>query len=282
LEGFFMPEFEQDAEIIFTWWFERGFELLPCQPGTKYLVTGFGVNQKHISTLEDARAWFVDRRANMALISPPGALLLDFDDKDLYLTWAKSWDIVTRTYTERTPHGGARVVLWGDISPFSKWRDGVELKRNALVAPSIVDGLHYLRPKVCNEIQRVDNLALFSALCSPGYKTPYALAADDQRERRNPEHISGVIDRIKSDISILVLLQEHAPKTFDSLRGRGRFLSGLCPLHHDRTPSFYIDSQLNRWGCHGCKKSGDVIDLYAELVGVDTRDAIRHLSRRVK
>lgn len=275
-----MSDFEQDSKVICSWWLERGFELLPCQPGSKHLVSGFGVNLKRINTEQDACAWFVDRRANLSVVSPPGALLLDFDDKDLYLRWAESCDIATRTYTERTPSGGARVVFWCDVGKFNRWKNGVEQKSSALVAPSIVDGRHYLRLKKCNEILKVYDLSIFSSLTIPGFRTPYRIDVDERRER--PEHISGVIERIKSDFEISQVLELYAPKTYSSLRGRGRFISGLCPLHDDRTPSFWIDLESNRWGCHGCKESGDVIDLYAKLNGLKLRDAIKHMSRGSK
>jgi len=34
----------------------------------------------------------------------------------------------------------------------------------------------------------------------------------------------------------------------------------LCPFHEDRTPSFFIDVEQQRFVCFGCKARGDVID----------------------
>src|SRR5439155_27238087 len=35
---------------------------------------------------------------------------------------------------------------------------------------------------------------------------------------------------------------------------------GSCPFHEDRTPSFFVDVERQRFVCFGCKARGDVID----------------------
>lgn len=42
--------------------------------------------------------------------------------------------------------------------------------------------------------------------------------------------------------------------------GPGKY-KGICPLHSETKPSFYLDSSSNRWRCFGCGKGGDTIDL---------------------
>jgi hypothetical protein len=45
-------------------------------------------------------------------------------------------------------------------------------------------------------------------------------------------------------------------------------LKGKCPLHQEKTPSFYIYEDTQRWRCYGaCASGGDVIDLLARLAG---------------
>jgi len=41
--------------------------------------------------------------------------------------------------------------------------------------------------------------------------------------------------------------------------GSHRF-QGLCPFHVERTPSFFIDTERQRFTCFGCKVRGDVLD----------------------
>jgi DNA primase len=41
--------------------------------------------------------------------------------------------------------------------------------------------------------------------------------------------------------------------------GTNRFL-GRCPFHEDRTPSFFVYLDRQRFACYGCKACGDVLD----------------------
>ena len=41
---------------------------------------------------------------------------------------------------------------------------------------------------------------------------------------------------------------------------------GRCPMHHERTPSFHINEETQRWRCYGaCGTSRDAIDLLAAV-----------------
>jgi hypothetical protein len=43
-------------------------------------------------------------------------------------------------------------------------------------------------------------------------------------------------------------------------------LKGRCPLHDERTPSFYVFLDSNRWRCFGaCATGGDVVNLLEQL-----------------
>lgn len=56
----------------------------------------------------------------------------------------------------------------------------------------------------------------------------------------------------------------------------GTRLKGRCPLHVDRTPSFFIFSD-DRFRCFGCGESGDAIDFIRKLHGFSFPDALNHL-----
>jgi DNA primase len=53
--------------------------------------------------------------------------------------------------------------------------------------------------------------------------------------------------------------------------GNGLEFVGLCPLHRERSPSFYVNTRKNLFYCHGCGQGGDLIR-FVELS--------RHLSFR--
>lgn len=59
-------------------------------------------------------------------------------------------------------------------------------------------------------------------------------------------------------------------------------LTGLCPLHSERTPSFHIRFQEgapDRWHCFGCDEGGDVIDLAMHLMRCNHVQAIEQLAQ---
>lgn len=41
------------------------------------------------------------------------------------------------------------------------------------------------------------------------------------------------------------------------LKRRGRELGGLCPFHHEKTPSFEVNDDKGFYHCHGCGAGGD-------------------------
>ena len=54
--------------------------------------------------------------------------------------------------------------------------------------------------------------------------------------------------------------------------GSGK-LKGRCPLHEERTPSFYVYQDSQRWQCFGaCASGGDVIELARRLMDLGKLD----------
>ena len=76
---------------------------------------------------------------------------------------------------------------------------------------------------------------------------------------------SGLFERVKSAVSVQELAEKFTELT---PTGRNR-LKGRCPVHDERTPSFYVftESDHERWHCFGaCAHGGDVIALAQELM----------------
>ena len=63
------------------------------------------------------------------------------------------------------------------------------------------------------------------------------------------------------------------------LRPSGRRLTGLCPFHRDRDPSFAVYPETASWFCYGCHAGGDVIDFVARLRGTSFRETAALLSQ---
>jgi hypothetical protein len=85
-----------------------------------------------------------------------------------------------------------------------------------------------------------------------------------------------VFEQIKTRLDIAEIAGRY---TELSSHGRNGRMRGLCPLHSEDTPSFFVFGDTQRWHCFGCDRGGDVFDLYEELQGVDTQTALRELAR---
>ena len=68
-----------------------------------------------------------------------------------------------------------------------------------------------------------------------------------------------------------------AERQIGQLRRNGNNFIAKCPFHDERTPSFYIYSESNRFYCFGCGASGDVIAFVEKSMGVDFKAAIYYL-----
>jgi hypothetical protein len=73
-------------------------------------------------------------------------------------------------------------------------------------------------------------------------------------------------------------LIEYCEERGLQLRRSGREWVGLCPLHQERTPSFYVNPEKRVFHCHGCGAGGSVIDLHMAWSGLTDGEAMRDLS----
>lgn len=62
------------------------------------------------------------------------------------------------------------------------------------------------------------------------------------------------------------------------LKRAGHEWKACCPLHREKTPSFTIYDEGERWYCFGCGKGGDVLDFVREANNVGLRDAAAMLA----
>src|SRR3712207_9521538 len=59
-------------------------------------------------------------------------------------------------------------------------------------------------------------------------------------------------------------------------------MTGLCPFHEERTPSFGIDPVEKLYHCFGCGQGGDVFRFVMETEGVDFTGALEVLADRYR
>ena len=65
------------------------------------------------------------------------------------------------------------------------------------------------------------------------------------------------LERLKQSIPLLEYLQRHNWKPCRT--GPRQEFVGLCPLHQETRPSFYVNAAKNLFYCHGCGRGGDLI-----------------------
>src|SRR5918997_1756816 len=59
-------------------------------------------------------------------------------------------------------------------------------------------------------------------------------------------------------------------------------LTGLCPFHDERSPSFGINPVEKVYHCFGCQASGDAFTFVMDTEGLDFKGALEHLADRYK
>lgn len=62
------------------------------------------------------------------------------------------------------------------------------------------------------------------------------------------------------------------------LTKKGGKLSGLCPFHAEKTPSFFVFPDKNTYHCFGCGAGGDAIAFVMAIEGCDFAEAVRRLA----
>ena len=65
-----------------------------------------------------------------------------------------------------------------------------------------------------------------------------------------------------------------------SVTSNGKNYVACCPLHNEKTPSFQIKPDLDKWYCYGqCKKNGDLLDFICEYKQLEKSAAIEYLCK---
>lgn len=65
-----------------------------------------------------------------------------------------------------------------------------------------------------------------------------------------------------------------------SLKRSGKNLVGLCPFHHEKSPSFNVYTENGSFYCFGCGAGGDVITFVRRIENLDYLEAVRFLAQR--
>lgn len=64
------------------------------------------------------------------------------------------------------------------------------------------------------------------------------------------------------------------------LTHKGREHTGLCPFHHEKTPSFTVNDIKGFYHCFGCGAHGDIVKFEMQANGLPFMDALEKLARQ--
>jgi len=83
------------------------------------------------------------------------------------------------------------------------------------------------------------------------------------------------IELIKDRLDIVSVVEKYV-----KLQQAGKNFSGLCPFHAEKTPSFIVSPDSQRYKCFGCDKSGDIYNFISEIENLDFREALEKLAKQ--
>jgi DNA primase len=83
------------------------------------------------------------------------------------------------------------------------------------------------------------------------------------------------IEEVRTRADIVEVIGAHV-----RLRRSGRNFMGLCPFHHEKTPSFSVNPERGFFHCFGCGAGGTVFNFLMRMDGLTFPEAVRTLADR--
>ena len=84
------------------------------------------------------------------------------------------------------------------------------------------------------------------------------------------------MDELYSRADIVQIVSSYVP-----LKKNGSRYWGLCPFHHEKTPSFSVNAEQNLYYCFGCKAGGNVVQFVQEMERLSFREAVEYIARQL-
>ena len=83
------------------------------------------------------------------------------------------------------------------------------------------------------------------------------------------------VEEIKARLNIVDIVGEYV-----RLTKAGANWKGLCPFHHEKSPSFMVNEEKQIYHCFGCAKGGDVFSFVQEIESMEFREVMKILAEK--
>lgn len=83
------------------------------------------------------------------------------------------------------------------------------------------------------------------------------------------------LEDIRSRCDIVEIISPYV-----ALKRSGKSLKGICPFHAEKTPSFVVNRDTQRWMCFGCGANGDVFSFLMRIEGLTFVEAVEQLAAK--
>ncbi len=85
-----------------------------------------------------------------------------------------------------------------------------------------------------------------------------------------------IINQIRDRVDIVEVVGQHV-----ALSKAGQNFRGLCPFHHEKTPSFNVSPSRQIFHCFGCRVGGNVFSFLMKMTGASFPETVRELGQKV-
>ena len=82
------------------------------------------------------------------------------------------------------------------------------------------------------------------------------------------------IEEIKDRLDVVQVVEKYV-----KLKKSGKNYSGLCPFHNEKTPSFIVSPDLQRYKCFGCGETGDIFNFIQKIENLDFPETLEKLAK---
>lgn len=86
---------------------------------------------------------------------------------------------------------------------------------------------------------------------------------------------SNIVDQVRTANDIVDVVSGYL-----TLKKRGKNYFGCCPFHHEKTPSFSVNPEMQIFHCFGCHAGGNVFTFTMRMENVTFPEAIKLLAQR--